>query len=149
MARVSRGGPFDRLAVQRLDGIHIHDARRDAFGFQSFLRADSLRHQQAGGDDGEVAAVDQLDGLADFKALLAGMHDGDFRPPGADEDRPEVSGGGQRPARAWKLRRLARGRRNPGSEQASPKSSMLICDGPSSPIEMPLCVPTTFKLTFG
>ena len=26
---------------------------------------------------------------------------------------------------------------------------MLIWDGPSSPMEMPLCVPTTFKLTFG
>ena len=26
---------------------------------------------------------------------------------------------------------------------------MLICDGPSSPIEMPLCVPTTFTFTFG
>ncbi len=26
---------------------------------------------------------------------------------------------------------------------------MLICDGPSSPIEIPLCVPTTFRLTFG
>ena len=26
---------------------------------------------------------------------------------------------------------------------------MLICDGPSSPMEMPLCVPTTFRLTFG
>ncbi len=26
---------------------------------------------------------------------------------------------------------------------------MLICDGPSSPMEMPLCVPTTFKFTLG
>ena len=38
---------------------------------------------------------------------------------------------------------------NPGSEQASPMSSMLICDGPSSPIEIPLWVPTTFKLMPG
>ena len=26
---------------------------------------------------------------------------------------------------------------------------MLICEGPSSPMEMPLCVPTTFTFTFG
>ena len=38
---------------------------------------------------------------------------------------------------------------NPGSEQARLRSSMLICDGPSSPIEMPLCVPTTFRFTLG
>ncbi len=37
----------------------------------------------------------------------------------------------------------------PASEQASEISSMLICDGPSSPIEMPLCVPTTFRFTCG
>src|SRR5262245_55224908 len=38
---------------------------------------------------------------------------------------------------------------NPGREQARLRSSMLICDGPSSPIEMPLCVPTTFTLVPG
>src|ERR1017187_9822660 len=38
---------------------------------------------------------------------------------------------------------------NPGREQASPISSMLICEGPSSPIEIPLCVPTTFRFTKG
>jgi transketolase len=35
------------------------------------------------------------------------------------------------------------------SEQASAISSTDICDGPSSPIEMPLCVPTTLTLRFG
>src|SRR5271157_82194 len=38
---------------------------------------------------------------------------------------------------------------NPGKEQASEISSMLICEGPSSPIEIPLCVPTTFRFTKG
>ena len=37
----------------------------------------------------------------------------------------------------------------PGSEQARLRSSMLICDGPSSPIEIPLWVPTTLRFTFG
>src|SRR5262245_50428575 len=35
------------------------------------------------------------------------------------------------------------------SEHASAISSTDICDGPSSPIEMPLCVPTTFTFRFG
>src|ERR1035438_10249310 len=38
---------------------------------------------------------------------------------------------------------------NPARQQASPISSTLICDGPSSPIEIPLCVPTTFRFTKG
>src|ERR1700685_1250439 len=38
---------------------------------------------------------------------------------------------------------------NPASEQARLMSSILICDGPSSPIEIPLCVPTTFRFTRG
>ena len=37
----------------------------------------------------------------------------------------------------------------PGSEHARPMSSMPICDGPSSPIEMPACVPTARKLFTG
>src|ERR1017187_3537333 len=38
---------------------------------------------------------------------------------------------------------------NPGRQQASPISSTLICEGPSSPMEIPLCVPTTFRFTKG
>ena len=38
---------------------------------------------------------------------------------------------------------------NPGSAHASARSSIDICDGPSSPIEIPLCVPTTFTFTRG
>src|SRR5581483_9085362 len=37
----------------------------------------------------------------------------------------------------------------PGREQARLVSSTLICEGPSSPIEMPLWVPTTFTLVLG
>src|ERR1035438_8156068 len=37
----------------------------------------------------------------------------------------------------------------PGREQASPISSMLICEGPSSPMEIPLGAPTTFRFTKG
>ncbi len=37
----------------------------------------------------------------------------------------------------------------PGSEQARLRSSTLICEGPSSPIEIPLCVPTIFRFTLG
>src|SRR5262249_38238892 len=37
----------------------------------------------------------------------------------------------------------------PGSEQASETSSMPICDGPSSPMLMPACVPTTFTSSLG
>ena len=36
-----------------------------------------------------------------------------------------------------------------GRAQASAVSSRLICEGPSSPIEMPEWVPTSFRLTFG
>ena len=36
-----------------------------------------------------------------------------------------------------------------GSEQARETSSIPICDGPSSPIEMPACVPTTFTSRHG
>ncbi len=38
---------------------------------------------------------------------------------------------------------------NPGRAQASAMSSIAICDGPSSPIEIPACVPTSFTLRFG
>ena len=37
----------------------------------------------------------------------------------------------------------------PASEQARAVSSTLICEGPSSPMEMPLCVPTILTLTLG
>src|ERR1051325_3854777 len=37
----------------------------------------------------------------------------------------------------------------PGREQARAVSSTLIWDGPSSPIEIPLCVPTTFTFSLG
>src|SRR5438874_13085391 len=36
-----------------------------------------------------------------------------------------------------------------GSEQASDTSSIPICDGPSSPMLMPACVPTTFTSRHG
>ncbi len=37
----------------------------------------------------------------------------------------------------------------PGNERASATSSIPICDGPSSPIEMPACEPTSFTFMAG
>ena len=61
----------DRLAIERLDGVHIDHARRDALRFQRLGGEDRLRHQQAVGDDGDVRAVDHLDRLADLELLVA------------------------------------------------------------------------------
>ena len=70
MAPVSFGRLGDRVAVERLDRVHVDDARRNPFGFERFGGANRLGHQQAGGDECDVRALHQLIGLADVELLV-------------------------------------------------------------------------------
>ncbi len=42
-----RGGALDGFAIERLDGVHVDDARGDAFGFERFGGANGFGDQQA------------------------------------------------------------------------------------------------------
>ncbi len=137
------------VAVERLHRVHVDHARRNALRIERVRRQQSLRHQQSVGDDGDVLALRHFDRLADFELLIGGIDDGRLEPSGADEHRADVRRGGSRTSALVAASSAGEITTKPASEQARPVSSMLICDGPSSPIEMPLCVPTTFRLACG
>ena len=94
-------------------------------------------------------ALHQLDGSADGELLIGANKS---REP---SERPaRMNSGPTYSAAAFTSLSMAtssagQSTTNPASEQARLRSSMLICEGPSSPMEMPLCVPTTFRFTRG
>ena len=80
----------DRVAVQRLHGVHIDHPRRHALRFQDVRRQQCLCHQQAVGDQGDVRARRHFDRLADLELLIRSVDHRRLGPPGADEHRPIV-----------------------------------------------------------
>ena len=63
----------DDLLVQRLDGVDVDDAGMDALGGQLLGSDAGLVDHQAGGDDGNVAALGDLLALADLKVIVLGI----------------------------------------------------------------------------
>ena len=69
-------GLDDGVLVERLDRVHIDHADGNAFLGKSVCRRDGQRDERAGGDDGEVGAVEGGDGLADFVVIVLRGIDG-------------------------------------------------------------------------
>ena len=69
-------GLDDGVLVERLDRVHIDHADGNAFLGESVCRRDGQRGERAGGDDGEVGAVEGGDGLADFVVIVLRGIDG-------------------------------------------------------------------------
>ncbi len=67
------GGLEDDLLVQRLDGVDVDDPGVDALGSQLLRGNAGFVDHQAGGDDGNVAALGDLLALADLEVIGLGI----------------------------------------------------------------------------
>jgi hypothetical protein len=63
----------DDLLVQRLDGVDVDDPGVDALSGQLLRSHAGFVDHQAGGDDGNVAALSDLLTLADLEVIVLGI----------------------------------------------------------------------------
>src|SRR5690242_18553815 len=84
----------DRVAVERLDRMEIDHTRRDSLRLESLLRLDRLRKEQAGCDNRNIGAVNNLVRPPDLELFVRSVHNWRLHPSGSDEHRPVMRGGG-------------------------------------------------------
>ena len=90
------GAGHDGLHVERLDGVDIDNLAADADLFEHLGGLQGFPHEVAAGEEGDVSALAQQLGLADFELLTFRQEAGHLAATEAQIDGPDVLGGGQR-----------------------------------------------------